>query len=99
VKTHQTTINTTCVCQLGPCFRCELGQHDRCWQTGPPVAEALLGRPDGWAYRHPDGRVVYVWLADRTCHAMCPCGCRKDAQQRGLLFDLSTATPERHSSA
>jgi hypothetical protein len=80
-----------CVCQLGPCFWCERGQHNDCRAIGDKVPAAHIGGTNGWLFRHPDGRVVDVWLADRTCRAMCPCHCRQTAQDRGLLFDLAPA--------
>jgi len=80
-----------CVCQLGPCGPCQRGWHDTCRGTGSKVPVTSLLGSDGWAVRYAEGRHVFVWLADRTCRAMCPCDCRQTAQERGLLFDLTTA--------
>lgn len=84
-----------CVCQLNrPSHWCGTGRHHKCsivW--GNAVPEASLGCSDGLhpVYYPGDGRMVMVWLADRTCRRRCSCDCHRAGAQEPRQLGLFEA--------
>jgi hypothetical protein len=72
---------STCACQWGTCGACERGDHHRCVHRdrGPvPSPEAYVCDRKGFVTNDANISPV-VWLVDRTCRWICPCGCRDTA--------------------
>lgn len=66
---------TACPCQWGPSSYCLHGRHGRCRSDAPSTyPETWITDADGrvWGLAHQQ---VQVWLADRVCRWVCPCGC------------------------
>jgi hypothetical protein len=79
---------TRCECQRGACHQCKRGVHERCMGRPRQSREGMICDRTGvhpaifaTPYKHVtvDGSphptpVAQVWLADRVCRWVCPCG-------------------------
>ena len=76
-----TSYYSTCACEWGTCGACDRGDHHQCVhrdRAPVPSPAAYVCDRKGFvsnaANVSPD-----VWLVDRTCRWICPCGCRASA--------------------
>lgn len=98
---------TSCACQYGLTSWCQHDKHGRCHRAKPLTSHetVICWRGDRPAYFLEEfthktedatgwkrSRLAMVWLADRVCRWVCPCGCHTAPaapEQLGLFVEVS----------